>query len=175
MTDDYFDRLGLPRRFAVDAGGLERAYLARSRAVHPDYHAGGSSADAAASLELSAALNEAYNTLRDPLTRADHLLTLLGGPSAAEENGQDPAFLAEMMEFRERIEEEKAAGDDGYAAAGDLLERQNDLECWVAGEFDRLEHLPADSPDRPKHLGTIRRSLNALKTIRSLMRTLPDA
>ncbi len=63
---DYFDRLGLPRRFSLDAAELERAYLARSRAIHPDYHLAGSDAELAASLELSAAVNEAYNTLRDP-------------------------------------------------------------------------------------------------------------
>ena len=34
----HFDRLGLPRRFALDGAAVERQYLARSRAVHPDYH-----------------------------------------------------------------------------------------------------------------------------------------
>src|SRR5436305_9381407 len=105
---DHFDRLGLPRRFALDAAEVERQYLARSRAVHPDYHAAGSSADLAASLELSAALNEAYNTLRDPFARADYLLGLEGGPSAAEQKQMPPAFLAEMLEARERVEEAKA-------------------------------------------------------------------
>ena len=169
--DDYFDRLGLPRRFAVDAGDLERAYLARSRAVHPDYHAGGSSADAAASLELSAALNEAYNTLRDPLARADHLLTLLGGPSAAEDKGQDPAFLAEMMDIRERVE--AATPADAAAIRGELSGREADLLAGVAAAFGRVEGLSADDPGRVKLLAGVRRSLNALKTVRSLARTLP--
>ena len=109
-TTNHFARLGLPRRFALDAAELERQYLARSRAVHPDYHAAGSSADLAASLELSAALNEAYNTLRDPFARADYLLGLEGGPSAAEQKQMPPAFLAEMLEARERVEEAKAGG-----------------------------------------------------------------
>ena len=164
MTNDHFDRLGLPRRFAVDPAALERAYLARSRAVHPDFHAGTSAADAAASLELSAALNEAYNALRDPLARADHLLALLGGPSAAEEKGQDPAFLAEMMDLRERIE----AGD--ATARADLAGREAELLAGIGAAFDRLEGSPTD---RPKLLVEVRRSLNALKTVRSLARTLP--
>src|SRR6476661_5951843 len=104
MTDNHYDRLGLPRRFVVDAGDLERAYLARSRAVHPDYHLAGPSADLGASLELSAALNEAYNTLRDPFARAEHLLALEGGPSAGEHRQMPAAFLAEMLEAREEIE-----------------------------------------------------------------------
>ena len=60
-TPDHFHRLGLPRRFVLDAAELERAYLAHSRAVHPDYHLTGSSGDLNASLELSAAVNEAYS------------------------------------------------------------------------------------------------------------------
>ena len=91
-------------RFALDAGELERAYLARSRAVHPDFHLAGSSADLDASLELSAAVNEAYNTLRDPFSRAGHLLALEGGPSAAEHRDVPVSFLGEMLDLREQIE-----------------------------------------------------------------------
>jgi molecular chaperone HscB len=171
MTD-HFDRLGLPRRFALDAAAVERAYIARSRAVHPDYHLSGSSADLSASLELSAALNEAYNTLRDPFARAEYLLSLSGGPSAQQEKTLDPAFLAEMMEYQERVE--AANGDEAGAIRGELLGRQNDYESRIAGEFDRLENLPVGDPDRPRHRLNIRRSLNALKTIRSLLRSLPD-
>src|SRR5437868_8503577 len=108
MTD-HFDRLGLPRRFALDPAILERHYLARSRVVHPDYHTGASAADLAASLELSAAVNEAYNTLKDPFTRADYLLALEGGPTAAQQKQLPQAFLAEMLELRERVEEARAA------------------------------------------------------------------
>ena len=109
MTD-HFHRLGLPRRFVLDAGELERAYLAHSRAVHPDYHLAGASADLGASTELSAAVNEAYNTLRDPFTRAEHLLALEGGPSAGEHKQMPPAFLAEMLDLREQLELARGAG-----------------------------------------------------------------
>src|SRR5262245_43621612 len=98
---DAFRRLGLPRRFFLDAAELERAYLAHSRAVHPDYHGAGASADLEASLELSAGVNEAYNTLRDAFARAEHLLALEGGPSASASRQMPPAFLAEMLDARE--------------------------------------------------------------------------
>src|SRR5689334_9428852 len=108
--DDHFDRLGLPRRFAVDAAELERQYLARSRAVHPDYHAAGAAGDLEASLELSAAVNEAYNTLKDPFARAEYLLRLEGGPTAAEHGQMPPAFLAEMLDLREQVEAARGRG-----------------------------------------------------------------
>src|SRR5262245_42660667 len=106
----HFERLGLPRRFALDPAELERNYLARSREVHPD-HAGNDRA----SLEASAALNEAYTILRDPFRRADYLLTLEGGPTAAEQKQAAPEFLEEMLDLRMRIEEVKhdAESSDG--------------------------------------------------------------
>ena len=33
----HFERLGLPLDFALDVAALERHYLERSRAVHPDH------------------------------------------------------------------------------------------------------------------------------------------
>lgn len=169
---DHFHRLGLPRRFAVDAGELERAYLARSRTVHPDYHLAGSSADLNASLELSAAVNEAYNNLRDPFRRAEHLLALEGGPSAADHKQVPPAFLAEMLEAREEIENAK-----GNAAEIERLEHQfgeqlDELLGRVAALFDRLVAVPADAPDRANLLVEIRSLLNAARYVRGLVRDL---
>src|SRR5205085_8900589 len=100
---DHFERLGLPRRFSLDAAALEREYLARSRQLHPDYHQLGSAAEQAASVELSAALNEAYTTLKDPFLRAEYLLRRAGGPSASELKDVPPEFLEEMLDLRMEI------------------------------------------------------------------------
>src|SRR5436190_23396159 len=100
---DHFDRLGLPRRFSLDPAALEREYLIRSRAVHPDYHQLASSAEQAASVELSAAVNEAYSTLKDPFRRAEYLLKLAGGPSASELKDVPAEFLEEMLDLRTEI------------------------------------------------------------------------
>lgn len=173
---DHFDRLGLPRRFALDPAELERQYLARSRAVHPDYHAAGSSADLAASTELSAALNEAYNTLRDPFTRADYLLGLEGGPTAAEHKQVPQAFLAEMLELRERVEEARTGGNTCSLAAAELGEefagRLAGLMAEVGDRFAELENLPAGDPGRPNLRLQIRSLLNAAKYVRGLIRDL---
>lgn len=169
---DYFHRLGLPRRFAVDAAELERAYLARSRAVHPDYHLSGSSSDLNASLELSAALNEAYNNLRDPFLRAEHLLALEGGPSAGEQKQVPPAFLAEMLDAREEIE--AAKGNPGATERLELAfgERLDGLMSEVAIEFERLAALPAGAPERANLLSKVRGLLNAARYVRGLIRDL---
>jgi molecular chaperone HscB len=171
---DHFERLGLPRRFSVDPAAVEREYLARSRAVHPDFHQLGTAAEQRASLELTAALNEAYLTLKEPFRRAEYLLGLLGGPSAQEEKNLDQAFLLEMMELRERIEEARAAHDAAATAAieAELTALQAERLAEAASLFERAEVLPGDDPARRPILVQIRRLLNAVKTIRSLLRDL---
>ena len=174
MTD-HFERLGLPRRFAVDPASVEREYLARSRAVHPDFHGLGTAAEQRASLEETAALNEAYLALKDPFRRAEYLLGLLGGPTAQAEKNLDQAFLTEMMEVRERSEE---AGTGGPCRAAreaireDLRAKDDDRLARVGSAFARLEGMTADTPGRAELLADVRRQLNAAKTIRSLLRDL---
>ena len=170
---DAFHRLGLPRRFVLDAGELERAYLAHSRTVHPDYHLAGASADLGASLELSAAVNEAYNTLRDPFTRAEHLLALEGGPSASEHKQMPPAFLAEMLDLREAIETARAADRTRLdELAADFDRRYTALLGTVGALFGRFEATAINPPDRANLLKQIRASLNAAKYVRGLIRDL---
>lgn len=162
---DHFRRLGLPRRFAVDAGELERAYLARSRAAHPDYHLAGSAADLNASLELSAALNEAYTTLRDPFARAEHLLALDGGPSAADHKQMPPAFLAEMLDAREEIEAARGKSDEAERLRRTFTARFDATMAEVATLLD-------EEPRRKDALPRVRGLLNAAKYVRGLVRDL---
>ena len=173
MTD-HFERLGLPRRFSVDPAAVERAYLARSRQVHPDFHQLGTGAEQRASLELTAALNEAYLTVKEPFRRAEYLLGLLGGPTAREEKNLDQAFLMKMMDLRERIEEVKASDEPAAVEAteAEMTARQDVLLAGVGAAFERLEAMPDADPGRPSVLVQVRRSLNAVKTVRSLLRDL---
>ena len=172
MTNDHFQRLGLPRRFSVDPVELEGAYLARSRAVHPDYYLAKSASELAASLELSAALNEAYNTLKDPFARAEYLLRLEGGPAAGDQKQMPPAFLAEVLDLREQVEEARAAGppdNPAVAALGaEFAARYDALLAEVGGLFEGLDR----APDRAAHLARIRGLLNAAKYVRGLIRDL---
>jgi molecular chaperone HscB len=162
MTD-LFERLGLPRRFSVDAGEVERNYLARARECHPDLHGLTTDEEKAAALERSASLNRAYATLADPARRAEHLLALLGGPTAGQEKSLDQSFLMEMMETREQMDELRAAGSDLRELEADLVRR---YERTMADVADRFEKPGAGE------LVAIRRCLNAARTIQSLLRDL---
>ena len=169
---DAFPRLGLPRRFVLDAGELERAYLAHSRAVHPDFHLAGSSADLDASLELSAAVNEAYNTLRDPFARAEHLLALSGGPTATEHKQMPPAFLAEMLDAREEIEQGRGNPAETERLGRVFATRFDGLMSEVAVLFENLQALPLGDAAGANLRLRVRGLLNAAKYVRGLIRDL---
>ncbi len=174
MTDvSHFERLGLPRRFRLDAAALERNYLARSREVHPDF-----TGNDPASLQASAALNEAYTVLREPFRRAEYLLGLEGGPSASEVKQMPAEFLEEMLDLRMQIEEAKADRDPDRSGSVNLelqlTQRRDGLLEEAAKQFDRLEALPAGAAERAGVLTAIRQTLNATKYIQGLLRDLRD-
>ncbi|MCE9567041.1 MAG: Fe-S protein assembly co-chaperone HscB [Planctomycetes bacterium] len=169
---DLFERLGLPRRFSVDPAELERAYLMKSRAVHPDYHLAGPDANLAASLDASAGVNEAYSTLRDPFTRADYLLTLSGGPTASEHKQMPAAFLAEMLEAREQIETARGNAAEIARLDAEFTKQFGELIQQVGKLFATVEQLPETDPKRANLLPQIRGLLNAAKYVRGLLRDL---
>jgi molecular chaperone HscB len=177
MSDvTHFERLGLPRRFRLDAAEMERNYLRRSREVHPDFYQLSAGAERRASTELSALLNDAYATLRDPFRRAEYLLQLEGGPTAAEAKATAPEFLEEMLDLRMQIAEAQAERDPHSETLANLelklAQRRDGLMTEVAAAFERLEGLPAGVPERKGLLLKVRQLLNATKFIQGLLRDL---
>ena len=172
----HFERLGLPRRFLLTPAEIEDNYLARSRELHPDRHQLGTTAQQRLSLEMSAGLNDAYAILRDPFRRAEYLLTLEGGPSAAEHKEMNPAFLEEMLELRMEIEELRVAGNASSAGRlameRQLRDRRERLLSDIAGHFGRLETLAGAPPERKEVLLQVRQLLNTAKYIQGLLRDL---
>jgi len=164
---DHFERLGLPRRFSLDTAEIEREYLARSRALHPDFHQLGASGEQSASLEMTARLNEAYGVLRDSCKRAEYLLMLEGGPSAGEQKEMSPEFLEEILELRMAIAElEDAASKAGMEKK--LKARRQAMLDEVAVDFAKLE----SGGQRTTLLKSLRQKLNALKYVQNLLRDL---
>jgi molecular chaperone HscB len=102
VSQDWFAILTLPQTYTLDAGTLESAYFAAQRQYHPDRFVNKSAEEKLAAAQKSADINEAYNTLKHPLKRAQHLLAL-AGINALE--GADNATLMEMMELQEAIAE----------------------------------------------------------------------
>lgn len=109
---DHFALFGLPRAFALDRGVLDQLYRDVQERVHPDKHAHLSDADRRVAMQWATQVNEAYQTLLDPVRRARYLLHLAGHDPRLETNTAMPAeFLMEQMELREAVAEARAGGD----------------------------------------------------------------
>lgn len=104
---DHFARLGIKPTFDLDLDELERQYFGFQRRLHPDRFAAKSPKERALSQQQATALNEAYETLKDPLKRAAYLLDLLGHKVDLTACGtiNDRELLMEQMEKREAIAE----------------------------------------------------------------------
>jgi molecular chaperone HscB len=124
---DYFAFFGLPRKLELDDAGLEREFYALSRKLHPDVYSLASAREQAWSLEKTSQLNDAYRTLKDPLSRTEYLLRLEGiqldeqsktATELARASGVDkkqsvPAeLLEEAFELNMLLEEAKRGGVD---------------------------------------------------------------
>lgn len=169
MNDiDYFELLGLPRQFDLNLQDVEANYLRRSRDNHPDYHQNSSSLDQQTSLQIASRLNEAYRILKEPFSRAEYLLTRLGGPPVSEVKEMPQEFLSETLELRMQLEELKDLKDQAGLdqLENDLLQRKKKMLQEVGKLFG--ESSVGD------HLRTIRQKLNALKYVQGLIRDLRD-
>lgn len=104
---DYFDLLGLTPQFDIDLKALESAYFKAQREHHPDRFAGKPAAERQAALQRAGDINTAYDTLKNPLKRAQYLLSLQGIRIGTENDSvkPSPGLLQETLEWREEIEE----------------------------------------------------------------------
>ena len=105
---DFFAFLGLTRKLNIDAADLEQRFRTLSRQFHPDYFYNATPAERRASLEQSSYLNDAYRTLRQPISRIEYLLKLEGmAPSGPAEAAKQvpPALLEEVFALNEELDE----------------------------------------------------------------------
>jgi len=104
---DHFARLGVAPGFDLDLGRLEKQYLGFQRAMHPDRFVIKTAKERAIAESQAVSMNEAYETLKDPLRRAAYLLERAGKTAAVDKDQtvHDPELLMEAMEAREKLSE----------------------------------------------------------------------
>lgn len=164
-----FSSLGLSKGYPLDRMALRKRLLSYSRILHPDFHTTAGAEARELAERNTAELNAAFEILSNDFRRADWILGSLGGPADSQERQMPPAFLMEVLEWNEAIEEAKDAATDSeeFRTLGPLEEelrgQRNELMEAISA---LLTPLPAmHAPE----LVEVRRRLNA---VRYLDRTL---
>ncbi len=100
-----FLMLNLPMTFDLDMGLLEQNYFKAQRMVHPDRFATSDKTQKLYSAQHSAAINEAYLKLKDPIKRTAEILKVEGyiQPNIELQTLDDPELLMEVIELREEL------------------------------------------------------------------------
>ena len=112
FSKNYFDLFGLPVGFRVDGAALAERYRDLQKVVHPDRYANAPEAEQRLALQQATRVNEAFETLRDPLQRARYLLQLNGmDPDQETATTRDTEFLMQQMELRESLAEVRGQAD----------------------------------------------------------------
>ncbi len=122
MQEDYFELFGLPQSYEVSLQTLSERFRDLQRVVHPDRYAAADEREKRLSVQYAAEVNDAYQTLKDPVLRAIYLLHCRGVDAQMENNTvMDTAFLMQQMEWREALDEVHKCADP--EAALDNLRR----------------------------------------------------
>jgi molecular chaperone HscB len=169
---DYFRVLGIPRAFAVDLVDLERRYKETTKILHPDRFARADAQARRASLERSVQLNEAWRTLKEPIRRAEYLLSLYGVDIGERAGGSEQSsghvtlpvpqvVLMEVMELREALAEAQSNKD------------AREIDALVAKVRSGLDKAMADVAGgflaTPPELSTITARLVAVRYYRRFL------
>jgi molecular chaperone HscB len=150
---DYFSVFGLGPRLHLDLASLENEFHRLSRRLHPDRFARSAKNEKEWSLADTALLNDAYRTLKDPITRTEYLLKLHGAEIGEEFAGANnnrrageigalraPAdLLEEVFELNMQLEELRVAhkmGEDDPALTQSLAGARNKFQA-LREEVDR--------------------------------------
>ena len=165
MSSSPFELLGVPVLFALDENELEKRHRDLSKALHPDRYTGRPSSERREALSRAISVNEAFRTLRDPISRAEALLEQLGqNVTEANQPKADASLLMQVMEEREALSVARGAADKAKleAIASSAALRAEAATERISDAFSE-EPVPVD------------RVLNVLGELRYLRRLQEEA
>lgn len=167
LTADFFSLFELPKSFRISISELDSRYRDVQAQVHPDRFAHAGETERRLSMQWATHANEAYVTLKKPLTRAKYLLQLAGHDLQAESNTAMPAdFLIEQMEWREAVGEARDGGDHH-----ELERLYGRLRNDIAERYDEVARLLDDEKDYELATDRVRR----LMFLEKLLLEIDDA
>mgnify|MGYP000450690355 FL=1 len=151
---NHFELFGLPLQFQLDGSLLSSQFRDLQRQFHPDKFAIASERDRLLAVQKAAQINDAYQVLKNPISRAEYLLVQHGEDIRGEQQTmQDPMFLMEQMELREELEDIADSSDPEdalFAFEGKVskmykqqlsaIQKELESEAWLEAA-DRVRKL----------------------------------
>ena len=106
LAANDFELFDLPQLFNLSRPELDARWKALQKQVHPDQFVSQGAVEKRLAMQWSVRINEAYQRLKTPLSRAAYICELNNCPVRAEDNTSMPAdFLMLQMQWREALEE----------------------------------------------------------------------
>ena len=146
---NYFQLFNLEQKFSIELDKLNERYQTLQRTVHPDKFAHATKQDQLMAVKKSTLVNDAYQTLKKPLKRAEYMLVLRKVDLPSEQSSfSDNSFLMRQMELREMLAEVKHADDVDSA----VFEVSQVFESEFQQLFNQLQSQLADNSAESNHL-----------------------
>jgi molecular chaperone HscB len=163
----FYEALGLdPPRLGLDPDDLKKRFYERSRQWHPDRFSRSSAEEQQRALDMTAMLNDAFRTLRDPVARAEYFLKQHGFELSKD---APPELLEEVFELNMALEElregDESARPQLEAARAKFVAMRDEVDAALAALFVRH-----DGAADVGVLDAIRGGLNRRRYVSNLLR-----
>jgi molecular chaperone HscB len=163
-------------RLVIDMPQLEKRFLELSRKYHPDRFASKTPLENQIAHEYSSAVNNAYRTLKEPVSRAKYVVERQLG-SIEEKSAHVPPDMAEFFfeihdvldTIRESNGNPESAIKEVQKAEQDLREKVRKLEANLQENF-----VLYDSAPEKKNLEKIKEILSERSYIKSFLRQIDN-
>jgi len=138
-SHNFFEIFSLAQSWEVDIDQLDLRFRNLQQEFHPDRYASKSDFEQRLAMQTAATINQAYQTLKNPLLRAQYLLKLEGFDANQETHiTADSQFLMNQMLLREALSEAKFSEDPLKALASlsiEALENTAALQSEFAQQY----------------------------------------
>ena len=142
MSLNFFTLLQLPETFVIDLKKLDQNYQNIQKEIHPDRFASLADEAKIVSIKKAAQVNDAYQTLKSPIRRAEYLLHLYDIDIHDEKYTAVPQdFLMQQIEWREELETHKQNKEALEKLASGIQRNKNEIMSQLPEFFENKNDL----------------------------------
>lgn len=161
-----FEALGIAPALAPDLEDVKKRFYELSRQWHPDRFSRAGAAEQEKALEMTALLNDAFRTLREPVARAEYFLKESGIELSKD---APPELLEEVFELNMALEELRDGDESARPQLSEAAAKFSGMLADTDSDLNVLFHQHDAAPG-PGKLDKVRSTLNRRRYIANLVR-----